>query len=213
MFRTMFIGMLMIACASIAAAQANDYKKFEVFGGYSHNRVDTGIGDDDPSLRDIIDEREGFHGFNVSATGNVTRYLGFKFDFSGHFKDRSVPFGTIANAVDIDSRIYNFLGGVQVKNNSTDVTFKPFAHALVGGGHVRARVNISNDVCIAIAPSPCPVDFTESETGFAAAFGGGIDIRASDKIDIRVIQIDYNPMRISGSTLHNFRFGVGIVFH
>ena len=213
MFRTMLIGMLMIACASIAMAQSSDYKKFEVFAGYSHNRVDTGIDDGDSSLDDIIDEREGFHGFNVSATGNVTRYLGFKFDFSGHFNSRTVPFGTVANAVDIESRVYNFLGGVQVKNNSTDATFKPFAHALAGGGNLRVRVNISNEGCIAIFPSPCPADFTESETGFAGAFGGGLDIRASDKIDIRVIQVDYNPMRISGTTLHNFRFGVGIVFH
>ena len=213
MFRTMLIGMLVIACASIAAAQSSDYKKFEVFAGYSHNRVDTGLGDDDPALNDILDEREGFHGFNVSATGNVSRYLGFKFDFSGHFKSRTVPFGTIANAVDVESRIYNFLGGVQVKDNSTDVTFKPFAHALVGGGHVRARVDISDEGCIAIFPSPCPTDFTQSETGFAGAFGGGIDIRASDRIDIRVIQVDYNPMRISGQTLHNFRIGVGVVFH
>jgi hypothetical protein len=209
----MLISMLMVACASIAAAQSSDYKKFEVFAGYSHNRVDTGLADADPDFDDLVDEREGFHGFNVAATGNVTRYLGFKFDFSGHFKSQTVPFGTIANAVDIESRVYNFLGGVQVKNNSTDVTFKPFAHALVGGGHVRAKVDISNDVCVAIFPSPCPGDFTESETGFAGAFGGGIDIRASDSIDIRVIQVDYNPMRISGSTLHNFRIGVGIVFH
>jgi hypothetical protein len=209
----MLIGMLMITCASIAAAQSADYKKFEVFAGYSHNRVDTGIGADDDDIDDFLDEREGFHGFNVSATGNVTRYIGFKFDVSGHFKSRSVPFGTIASAADIDSQIYNFLGGVQLKDNSTDVTFKPFAHALVGLGHVRAKVNFSNDFCIAISPSPCPVDSTESENGFAGAFGGGIDIRASDKIDIRVIQIDYNPMRVSGTTLHNFRFGVGIVFH
>jgi hypothetical protein len=209
----MLIGMLMITCASIAAAQSADYKKFEVFAGYSHNRVDTGIGADDDDIDDFLDEREGFHGFDVSATGNVTRYIGFKFDASGHFKSRSVPFGTIASAADIDSQIYNFLGGVQLKDNSTDVTFKPFAHALVGLGHVRAKVNFSNDFCIAISPSPCPVDSTESENGFAGAFGGGIDIRASDKIDIRVIQIDYNPMRVSGTTLHNFRFGVGIVFH
>lgn len=213
MFRTILIGMLMVACASIAAAQSSDYKKFEVFAGYSHNRIDTGISNDAPSLGDIIDEREGFHGFEVAATANVTRYIGFKFDFSGHFKSRDVPFGTIASGVDIESRVYNFLGGVQIKNNSSDATFKPFAHALAGGGHVRARVDINNDVCIAIFPSPCPGDFTESETGFAGAFGGGLDIRAGDKFDIRVIQVDYNPMRISGQTLHNFRFGVGIVFH
>ena len=212
MFKTTLIATLVLACASIAAAQS-DYKRFEFFGGYSHNRIDTGIGDDDPDLGTIIDEREGFHGFNTSVTGNVTRYVGVKFDFSGHFKNRNFPFGTIANAVDIDSRVFNFLGGVQIKDNGTDGTFKPFAHALVGAANARNRINFSNDVCVAVFPSPCPADFTDSETGFAGAFGGGIDIRLNDRFDIRAVQIDYNPTRLFDTTQHNFRIGVGIVIH
>ena len=207
MFKTTLIAALVLACASIATAQS-DYKKFEFFGGYSHNRIDTGIGDDDPELSDIIDEREGFHGFETSVTGNVTRYFGLKFDFSGHFKSRNV-----INTIDIDSRVFNFLGGVQIKDNGTDGTFKPFAHALVGAAQARNRVDFSNNFCITIFPSPCPADFTESETGFAGAFGGGIDIRLNDRVDIRAIQVDYNPTRLFDSTQHNFRIGVGIVIH
>ena len=214
MFKTMLIATLILACASIAAAQ-NDYKKFEFFGGYSHNRVDTGIGDDEPALQDIIDEREGFHGFNTSVTGNLSRYFGVKFDFSGHFKSKRFPIAATPNAdaLEIDSRVFNFLGGVQIKDNATDATFKPFAHALVGAAHARNRVDVPPGGCIAIFPSPCPVDFTESETGFAGAFGGGIDIRVNKRIDIRAIQIDYNPTRLFDSTQHNFRIGVGIVIH
>src|SRR4026209_1175843 len=112
----MLILTLIVACASIAAAQS-DYKKFEFFGGYSHNRVDTGIGDYDHSLRDIIDEREGFHGFETSATGNLSRYFGLKADFSAHFKNQNFPVGNLQGAsVDIDSRLFNFLGGVQLKD-------------------------------------------------------------------------------------------------
>jgi opacity protein-like surface antigen len=213
--KTILILTIMIACASIAAAQ-DDYKKFEFFAGYSHNRIDTGLSDDDPDLDDIIEEREGFHGFNISATGNLSRYLGIKGDFSGHFKTRTFPFGSSAvptAEVDVRSRVFNFLGGVQLKDNSTEGTFKPFAHALVGAAHVRNRVDFNADVCIAVAPSPCPADFTDSETGFAAAFGGGIDIRASDRISVRAIQFDYNPTRVFDSTQHNFRIGVGIVLH
>ena len=214
MFKTMLIGMVILACTSIAAAQSSDYKKFEFFGGYSHNRVDTGIGDDDPSLRDIIDEREGFHGFEAAVTGNLSRYFGLKFDVSGHYKSKTFPVGNLATpAVDVDSQLYNFLGGVQLKDNSSESTFKPFAHALVGAAHARNRVNFRNDFCIAIFPSPCPTDFTESETGFAGAFGGGIDIRAGNRIDIRAIQFDYNPTRLFDSTQHNFRIGIGLVFH
>ena len=114
--------------------------------------------------------------------------------------------------MDIDSRLFNFLGGVQIKDNSTEGTFKPFAHALAGVAHARNSVDFNDVVCVAIVPSPCS-PFTQSETGFAAAFGGGLDIRASDRISIRAIQVDYNPTRLFDSTQHNFRIGVGIVFH
>jgi len=211
-FKTILIGTIILACASIAAAQS-DYKKFEFFGGYSHNRVDTGLGDEEPALADIINEREGFNGFEVSATGNLSRYLGIKGDFSGHFKNKNfqIP-GLPGSNLDIDSRLFNFLGGVQIKDNSTEGTFKPFAHALAGVAHARNSVDFNDVVCVAIVPSPCS-PFTQSETGFAAAFGGGLDIRASDRISIRAIQVDYNPTRLFDSTQHNFRIGVGIVFH
>lgn len=212
MFKTILIGTIILACASIAAAQS-DYKKFEFFGGFSHNRVDTGIGDEEPALGDIINEREGFNGFEVSATGNFTRYLGLKGDFSGHFKNKKFPIpGLPGSNVEVDSRVFNFLGGVQLKDNSNEGTFKPFAHALAGVAHARNSVDFNDVACIAIVPSPCS-PFTESETGFAAAFGGGLDIRASDRISIRAIQVDYNPTRLFDSTQHNFRIGVGIVFH
>ena len=213
MSKLLMVAMIIFACVSMAAAQS-DYKKFEFFGGYSHNRIDTGISDNDPDLDDIVDEREGFNGFNVSAVGNISRYVGIKGDFSGHFKGRDFTFPNVPTArVDIDSRVFNFLGGIQIKDNASEGTFKPFVHALVGAAHARNRVDFNADVCAAVFPSPCPTDFTDSETGFAAAFGGGIDIRANDKIDIRVIQIDYNPTKLFDSTQHNFRIGVGIVFH
>ena len=213
MFKTILIATLIITCASVAAAQSDDYKKWDIFGGFSHNRIDTGIGDEDADLDDFIDEREGFNGFNASVARNISRHVGFKFDVSGHYKSRTLPIFNIQNAIDINSSVYNFLGGVQLKENSSDATFKPFAHALVGVAHARNRVNISQQGCVAIFPSPCPNPFTETDTGLAGAVGGGIDIRAGDRLDIRVIQIDYNPTRLFDSTQHNFRFGVGLVFH
>ena len=204
MFRTMLILTTIAVCASIAAAQ-DDYKKFEFFGGYSHNFVNT----------DSFDEREGFPGFETAATANLSRYFGLKFDFSAHFKDKSVPLFTIqggSGSLEIDSQLYNFLGGVQLKDNSSDSRFKPFAHALVGAAHARNKLDFNSVGCIAIFPSPC-VNQKVSETGFAGAFGGGLDIRANDRIDIRVIQADYNPTRLFGSTQHNFRIGAGIVIH
>jgi opacity protein-like surface antigen len=203
---------LIVATASMAFAQStDDYHKFEFYGGYSHNRVDTGTSDNDPAVSDIINEREGFNGFETSITGNLSRYFGLKGDFSGHFKNKTFPIG--AAHVDVDSTVFNFLGGVQIKDNSKETRFKPFAHALIGAARVRNKADFSNDVCAAVFPSPCPADFTETETGFAGAFGGGLDIRAGKNIDIRAIQFDYNPTHVFDETQHNFRIGAGIVFH
>lgn len=212
MRKLVFLAIFILACASMAAAQSDDYHRVEVFGGYSHNRIDTGIGDADPDLSDIIDEREGFHGFNASVTGNMTRYFGLKFDVSGHFKKKTFPIAGTAT-LDLDSDLFQFMGGVQLKDNSTETRFKPFAHALFGIARSSNEGRFSNDICAAVFPSPCPSDFDENDTGWAGAFGGGIDIRAGKRIDIRVIQFDYNPTRLFDSTQHNFRIGAGIVIH
>lgn len=213
MRKLFFLSIVIVAGASMSFAQStNDYNKVEVFGGFSHNRVDTGSDDSDFDVGDIVSKREGFNGFNASITGNVTRYFGFKFDVSGHFKNQNFPLGIGNASVGVDSSLYNFLGGIQLKDNSKEGRLKPFAHALVGAARFRSKVDFSGDVCGAF-PALCAQDLNEAETGLAGAFGGGLDFRVSDRVDIRAIQVDYNPTRLDGSTLHNFRVGVGIVFH
>ena len=215
LFTAVFIGLI---CASSALGQ--DYRRFEFFAGYSHNRVDVGpVEDLDPGddieFDDIFDEREGFNGFNASVVGNFSRYLGAKFDYSYHQK--SFDFGADSTKI----KLHNILGGIQIKDNAPEGTFKPFAHALVGVGRTAADLSQFDNRL---------EDFEDA--GFAAAIGGGLDVRVADRVDIRVFQIDYNPMRfdfndfgasgIPGTpvfrgepqrTLHNFRIGIGIVFH
>lgn len=212
--------LLALVCASAAMGQNGDYRRFEFFVGYSHNRVDVGPvedfdPDDDLEFSDIFDEREGFNGFNASVVGNFSRYVGAKFDYSFHQK--SFDFGPDNTSI----RLQNFLGGIQIKDNSAEGRFKPFGHALVGVGRTSADLSEFDDQL---------EDFNDA--GFAAAIGGGIDVRLSDRVDVRVIQVDYNPMRFDFSdfgtvglpgtptftgnqkrTLHNFRIGIGIVFH
>ena len=199
---------MILTCTSLAAAQSDDYKKVEFYGGYSYQLIGNDLDDDD-----VILDPESFRGFNTSITGNVSRYFGLKFDFSGHFKSRPITFGPVVNGIDVDSSRYTYLGGVQLKNNSSEATFKPFVHALVGATHVRNRVKINDNFCIAIAPTPCPADFTEKDTGFAAALGGGVDIRASDRIDFRIFQVDYIPTRLFDGRQQTIRLGIGITFH
>jgi len=224
MRRVLILALFIAACAPLSFAQSSDeYNKVEFYGGYSHNRVDTGIddADADADLRDIFDERTGFNGFNTSITGNFHRYVGAKFDLSGHYRNDSfaIP-GTTATA-EVDQRIYNFLGGIQFKDNSKETRLKPFAHVLAGGAHQSATLRATG-----LGPiiGTTGDSFTVDDTSFAMAFGGGLDLRVHPRVDIRLIQIDYNPVflgeqRIDSTTTfdagtqHNFRIGVGIVIH
>jgi hypothetical protein len=158
-----------------ASADEDDYPRGEFYVGYSHLRFTTG-------------GSTGFNGFNASITGNVSKYVGLKFDVAGHYKSE---FGDSLS-------VYNVLGGVQLKQNSREARVKPFAHALAGIARFKASAGGFGDF---------------SETGFAGVIGGGLDIRAGRRFDVRAIQVDYNPTRIVGETNHNFRIGAGIVIH
>ncbi|MGH9897431.1 MAG: outer membrane protein [Pyrinomonadaceae bacterium] len=190
--------MFVFCSATFTFAQStDDYHKFEVYGGYSHNRVDTTIGGD------FTDDRTGFNGFNASITGNISRYIGLKFDYAFHRK--TFDTGDILFGTDVRSNLNTFLGGVQIKDNSNGKIIKPFAHALAGVA--RTSIDVQG------IPQFTNGLGNNSETGFSAALGGGLDIGVSRRIDIRAFQFDYNPTRFADSTQHNFRFGVGIVFH
>jgi hypothetical protein len=226
--RKLLLPAIFLTCLALPAfAQSpGDYKKVEVFVGYSHNRVDTGA--DELGVSNFFDDREGLNGVNASITGNVSRYVGLKFDYAYHRGeiDGSLPVVCVTapcpNApVSADVRVHNFLGGVQIKDNTkdSDKRFRPFGHALVGAHNSTAVLQPFN--CPTGFAGPCPsVIGREDETGLAAAVGGGLDVRLSDRLSVRAVQLDWNPNRFSddgpgaGSrTSHNFRVGVGIVFH
>lgn len=181
MKRILLATMLMLFCASMAQAQTappqddDDYPKVEGYVGFSHLRL-TGGGS------------VGLNGFNTSVVGNVSRYVGLKFDVSGNYKSESGA----------GLSIYNFTGGVQFKNNARAARLKPFAHLLAGGARIKESLGGFGDF---------------SSTGFSAIAGAGLDIRAGRRVDVRVIQVDYNLMRFGGGSNHNVRIGAGLVFH
>ena len=207
------VSMALVSSLFVSAQTADDYKKVEVYVGYSNGQIDTGI-DSGNSAVDFFRERENFNGFNVSGVYNVSRYVGIKGDFSGTYNSKrftgEVGGPSIVSFKNTNS-LYNFLGGVQVKDNSKKGVFKPFGHVLVGAGHARAKFSDFSCTPSAACPPTFPVG-TFSETGFAAAIGGGLDFRLNNRIQIRAIQVDYNPVRLGGETQNNLRIGAGIVF-
>ncbi len=104
--RKLLFATIIVACAaSFGWAQStDDYHKYDIYAGYSHARVDFG------------GDREGFNGFEAAVTGNFTRYVGLKGDYAFHFKS----FGT--SPFNVDAKTHTLVGGVQIKDNSTETS-------------------------------------------------------------------------------------------
>lgn len=236
-------------CATAALAQGSrDYHRMEFAIGYSHMRAESTVGTEilpvpggtvtlDPcttqgaaffgaNFQKFFCDRRGYNGFDASVTFNFHRYIGLQGNVSGHFNSETFVDG----ATNVDSRvhIYNFLAGIQLKDNRRESrALKPFAHALFGV----ARVTIDTRQTNQFAPPPFN-DFpvTDGQNSFAMKLGGGLDLRLSRRIDLRLVEFNYNPIFAGerqlvggpfpqtpivakGRTAQNFTIGFGVVFH
>jgi hypothetical protein len=129
------------------------------------------------------------YGWNSAVQYNVNRLIGFKADFSGHYV-------TPVTGVNLNS--YSFLFG-PVASNRIAERGTVFVHALAGANRLSASAT----------------GLSTSDTSFAMAFGGGLDIRAARHVSARLAQIDYlftkhgtAPM----NTQNNIRVSAGVVF-
>lgn len=195
-----------------ALVHAQEQKKYEVFAGYSYERVDSGIVSADLLSNGVtqttLDNPFNLNGFNVSGTGYLTKRLGLTADFSAHFNNRNDLFDSVSARSKF--RLVNLSGGPQFRfPNQT--RFTPFARALAGISHR----TLSEDFSTADF-------FRDSSTSFSLNFGGGLDYRINERFAYRFIQFDYNPIflrsrvvnavALPDSTLNGFRFSTGLVF-
>jgi hypothetical protein len=205
-----FIKVLCLTCvlgvSAFAQSNTDEYRKNEFYVGYSNQQIDGGG----------YSTANGFEGAYVR---NVHRYFGIKADVSGAYRSSDFEVqgfdatsGNYTYRGSTDSQLYNFLGGVQIKNNASKARFKPFGHVLAG-----VAVNRYKFSALTCTQGTCP-GFVPNQAGsfntkhFAMAGGGGLDIRINDKIDFRAIQVDYNPIWRGTNVQNNFRFGIGVVF-
>ena len=222
--------LMLTAVAPLWGQGSGDVKKIEFFVGPSINGVDA-TGFTDKKVAAFAFDRTGYGGIEASITRYITRYVGLKFDFSGQYsrtygktlgfiappcRFENVPCGLPTQLAEFNLRssLYNFLGGVQFKDNESRSRFKPFAHALIGVAHGRHAIRDCEGIDGVTSLSvPCVAEPRVSDTGLAAALGGGLDIRLNKRLDFRAIQVDYNPTQLLNTTQHNIRIGVGIVIH
>lgn len=135
-----------------------------------------------------LTNRLSFNGWDADVAGHVSRNFSIVGDVSGAYKSES----------GVKIKVHNFLFGPRISAQKGKVT--PFAEALFGFGHASAGAFGSN----------------AGITGFAMAFGGGLDAHANRNVAIRLLKLDYVMNRFSDSgisqNLNNFRLSTGIVF-
>lgn len=199
-------------------ALGQEFPKAEVFGGYSYLHVDTqgittasvnnqcniSFGGTCPITFGI---HPGFNGWNIAPQVNLNRWFGIKAQIAGQYgtlitvKFTSlppIPIFTIPG-----QHIYDFLFGPVISHRADKYT--AFFHGLLGAEHVGFSGNI---------PVGAFGSFSgPSETDFAFALGGGLDLKASNHFAVRVGQFDYEFVNSSGGGHQNdFRYSGGVVF-
>ena len=75
----------------------------------------------------------------------------------------------------------------------------PFAHALFGVAKLKTETNEFGPL------------LSFSDTSFALALGGGLDVTVNDRLAIRVVQIDYLRTSFFDGTQNKGRIAAGIV--
>jgi len=147
-------------------------------------------------------------GWGANVTGYMTKYFGITGDFSGQY-DPECPqndiecFVELLRATEIhDYNAHQFLVGPQVRTPGN--RFQGFVHVLFGGVRTHASVlTLATGVKREITSGP----------NFAMAYGGGVDWSFADQFAIRMMQVDYIPVREGpGLWRHNIRIQGGVVF-
>lgn len=134
----------------------------------------------------------GTHGWNASVAGNVNSWFGLVADFNG-FRTRIEEQDSFEKI-----RSYSYLFGPQVSLRRGRAV-RPFVHALFGGARTRNTVTEAGQT------------FVFMDTTFALALGGGLDVRLSDRVAVRVIQADYLRTGFFGETQNKGRICAGLV--
>jgi len=194
---------------------AQDYPKAELFMGYEWIRFGSAMGGN-PNVN--------FNGGGGSIAYNVSPMFGLKAEFTGAgIGDLKQTDSTGLKTLTRSGNFFSYLFGPQVTFRKSRV--QPFGHLLLGGAFSNVYANVNTQGTVSTGA-------TTAEGGkhaFALAFGGGIDVKASKHIAIRVGQFDYFMTRFSGrgvstagtgsataqdiSNQSSFRYMAGINFH
>ena len=129
----------------------------------------------------------GFSVYTVSDSGLRTTPVGWQASVAGNVTPMFSLVGDFAGQYKDGGSVYQYLGGGRVTERMEKASV--FGHALFG------------------------VSRSGGTNAFTMAYGGGVDVNATDRVGIRVIQFDWLPVHPEGVWVNNsLRFGFGIVY-
>jgi hypothetical protein len=184
---------MMIVVVFCSVPMAGQTEKFDLFGGYSLERIAPGCGSNyrcgNPNSPGTT---TSLNGWTASGTAFVYKSLGISAQFAGTY-DGTAPLSYST----VHRHTYQFGPSYAFRWQHASV----FAHALFGG--------------VTQGSSP---DQSLSYTSFLWSVGGGLDLKYSSRISFRLAQFDYERQRLPAPlypfpTISNdgFRYSGGIV--
>ena len=199
---------IILVCAPAGFAQSG-YSDWEFFVGYAHERANNGADRLDARGRiinpngstqraDFVSKRIPYNGVTAEVVANVHHNIGLVTNFSATFANTTFVDALTGRQFNARLSRYTLLFGPRF-NWRNSSPFIPFAHALFGVNRYQAKFR-NNDFT-------CP---DTSDTAFAMALGGGLDIQATKHVDIRAIQVDYLPVFRNGHREDGLRFSAGV---
>jgi opacity protein-like surface antigen len=204
MTRIFLLLLIALICAPAAfAQQSRDYSFYEFYVGYAHERANNnadkfdrnGTATINGKTVDFVSENVGLNGFNAEFNQNVTRHIGIVTSFTGTYNTTGYFDVKSGKTFDVRVQRYDLMAGPRYNWRPGGVV--PFVHGLFGISHVHADFG---DV----------FGKSRSDTAFAMAIGGGLDVHAGDHLDVRAVQVDWVPTFFNGQRQDNLRFGAGI---
>jgi hypothetical protein len=193
--RKLRVMLLVMSCSMPMLGQT---EKSELFGGYSFERIAPGCGSNYRcGTANNAGPATSLNGWTASLTGYFYKSLGISAQFTGNYN------GTAAlSSATVQRYTYQFGPAYAFRVRKA----RPFAHALLGGVTQRSA------------------DQGLSYSKFMWSVGGGLDFKASSRISIRPVQLDYErqsvpavdtggPAPIPPVGVNGLRYSAGIVLN
>jgi hypothetical protein len=181
----LLVVVMMIFVSAVSGYAQQEKPKYEVTGGYSY----TGF------------ESQNMNGWFGSFAGTVNPWLGLAGDLSGHYASQSASGGGFS--VSADTSLYSYRFGPRI-SKPVGQRMTPFAQMLFGGATLRTSGSTTT--------GSETFDVTQSVNGFAMGLGGGLDIDASERIGIRLLQAEYSMLRVQSQNLNGVRLSFGLIY-